>query len=328
MCLHTISLEQQRAVVLQRDSQHRATTCCRRWQNSMAPADAAAPTRRWLPAIGKLLLGTATTALAADPSTPDSFCGGDCNTGVNTEPRHGCNYAYMGDEGSVEACAAKCTELHCPCYDYSDPTDKGQVRAGEHCRVCGPTQTFKPFHSSKQHYAAFIPGGGSWGDPVLVVALLLGLYLGGGTIYKTRTTGQRGIHAAPHAAFFIGMRGLVQDGVALVRGRGGGSSSTLRAPLGGPSEGSRGKAVRKESSSRRGDGKKEKGSKEKREGKRQDRTESSSPGHGASAPECGSQRRQQEARPLGARPQQVTEGGGYMCPDDCHTLYSCFVCCV
>ena len=171
MCLHTISLDQQRAVVLQRDSQHRATTCCRRWQNSMAPADAAAPTRRWLPAIGKLLLGTATTALAADPSTPDSFCGGDCNTGVNTEPRHGCNYAYMGDEGSVEACAAKCTELHCPCYDYSDPADKGQVRAGEHCRVCGPTQTFKPFHSSKQHYAAFIPGGGSWGDAVLVVAL-------------------------------------------------------------------------------------------------------------------------------------------------------------
>ena len=51
----------------------------------------------------RLLLGLSCVlpllALAAsDAGTPDSYCGGDCNTGVNTQPKHGCNYPFMGDQ--------------------------------------------------------------------------------------------------------------------------------------------------------------------------------------------------------------------------------------
>ena len=148
----------------------------------------------------------------------DSYCGGDCNTGNNAQPRHGCNYAFMGDL-SLPACEAKCAELGCPCFDYSDPTDKGSVRPDEHCRVCAPTQTFLPVHASKQHYTVYQPLPSVWAPAVLTLALLAAVYLGAGAAYRINKLGKRGTAALPHAAFFQELQGLVADGVALVRGR-------------------------------------------------------------------------------------------------------------
>ena len=157
--------------------------------------------------------------LAADFVThADSYCGGDCNTGINAQPRHGCNYAFMGDL-SLPACEAKCAELGCPCFDFSDPTDKGSVRPDEHCRVCAPTQTFLPVHASKQHYMVYQPLPSVWAPAVLTLALLAAVYLGAGAAYRIKKLGKRGTAALPHAAFFQELQGLVADGVALVRGR-------------------------------------------------------------------------------------------------------------
>ena len=183
--------------------------------------------------------------LAADFVThADSYCGGDCNTGINAQPRHGCNYAFMGDL-SLPACEAKCAELGCPCFDFSDPTDKGSVRPDEHCRVCAPTQTFLPVHASKQHYMVYQPLPSVWAPAVLTLALLAAVYLGAGAAYRIKKLGKRGTAALPHAAFFQELQGLVADGVALVRGRRGYSQV-------GSGEG------KGESSAKRSRGKKEK----------------------------------------------------------------------
>ena len=188
--------------------------------------------------------------LAADFVThADSYCGGDCNTGINAQPRHGCNYAFMGDL-SLAACEAKCAELGCPCFDFSDPTDKGSVRPDEHCRVCAPTQTFLPVHASKQHYMVYQPLPSVWAPAVLTLALLAAVYLGAGAAYRIKKLGKRGTAALPHAAFFQELQGLVADGVALVRGRRGYSQV-------GSGEG------KGESSAKRSRGKKEKAGQKK-----------------------------------------------------------------
>ena len=188
--------------------------------------------------------------LAADFVThADSYCGGDCNTGINAQPRHGCNYAFMGDL-SLPACEAKCAELGCPCFDFSDPTDKGSVRPDEHCRVCAPTQTFLPVHASKQHYMVYQPLPSVWAPAVLTLALLAAVYLGAGAAYRIKKLGKRGTAALPHAAFFQELQGLVADGVALVRGRRGYSQV-------GSGEG------KGESSAKRSRGKKEKAGQKK-----------------------------------------------------------------
>ena len=61
-----------------------------------------------------------------------------------------------------------------------------------------------------------------WGDTVLLFVVVLGgLYFGLGTAYKRHTSGARGWAALPHAAFWLELRALVQDGMALARGAGG-----------------------------------------------------------------------------------------------------------
>ena len=220
----------------------------------------------------------------------DSYCGGDCNTGNNAQPRHGCNYAFMGDL-SLPACEAKCAELGCPCFDYSDPTDKGSVRPDEHCRVCAPTQTFLPVHASKQHYTVYQPLPSVWAPAVLTLALLAAVYLGAGAAYRINKLGKRGMAALPHAAFFQELQGLVADGVALVRGRQRAGYSQVGRQGVGQSESS-------------GAGKRSRGKKEKA-GQKKERRPEPEP-----EPEPERHRKSRRERKEAPAPPSAAEGGG------------------
>ena len=138
-----------------------------------------------------------------------------CNGGVGGGDLH---YAFMGDI-SLEECQAKCEELDCPCFDFAGAT--AQARKGEHCRVCDKGSMVVPLRHSNWGYKAVIHTESAWGVAFLTVVVgSAALYFGAGYVYNSRTGGAAGVHALPHARYWVELHGLVSDGVAYTRNGG------------------------------------------------------------------------------------------------------------
>ena len=140
-----------------------------------------------------------------------------CNAGVGAGDLH---YSFMGDL-PLEQCQAKCEELNCPCFDYAGPNAKATVRTGEHCRVCASGKLAVPLRHSGWGYQAVLRTDSDWGSTFLTVVVgLAALYFGAGYVYNSRTGGTTGIHALPHARYWVELHGLFSDGVAYARNGG------------------------------------------------------------------------------------------------------------
>eukprot|EP01046_Picozoa_sp_COSAG06_P002878 COSAG06_NODE_105_length_23834_cov_15.256710_9_plen_349_part_00 len=104
-----------------------------------------------------------------------------------------------------------------------DPTGKESLGCWAGISPDVSMYTQGSFHSTEWVGAAQCLGiGTDWGTPFLFV-LFLGttLYLGGGAIYLKQKHGASGKDLLPHRRKWQHVHGLVLDGVAVVRGRGG-----------------------------------------------------------------------------------------------------------
>ena len=179
----------------------------------------------------KSYCGVGTSAVGELDSCTCKIGDGACLKAAGTTA-FGTNYGFMGDI-TLAACEAKCLELGCGCFDFSDTP----ARPSENCRICKAAQTFMPLSPSGAGYAAHIY------QPELgwsIVSLVLGLaaaYVGLGTLHGRMVQQRAGWEALPHRSFWREARGLVEDGVRFATGKGAGRH-------GGGSSGSSGRAGR------------------------------------------------------------------------------------